>query len=256
MIEFDKYSETKPLKKNYLDYVGTGLLFSTIPDFDNFENAFFAGIKEKLPFKREIPKREFQFQVTSKNDFQASQKDLMQYIYEDNQEKPTIRLVAVNNALDFQCLPLKDQYEGFGVFLDKIIEILDLFFEIYNEKINLSSLILRKVNKFPYNEYKDRIGADLLSEKELFGDNISRSFKEIICSYENKIIEIRNGILPNNIQDNKDIIFDYIIKINNSTLLKNNSEEIKKQLVQFNLLAYNIFTQTIGENFFNDLKRE
>lgn len=256
MINFKKYNEPQQLNTNYLDYVGVAFMFSTISDFDSFENVFFAKIKKILPYRKEFPIKEVQLQITQKNSFQTAQKDLMQYIYEDNQENPTVRLVAVNNSLDFQCPPLRENYKGFDYFLNNIIELVYEFFNVYNDKVNLNSLVLRKINKFSYLNCKKDIGSNLLCEKELFSDLITQSFKEILCFYDNKIIEIRNGILPNGTTNDKDIIFDYLIKINNSNLLENDTSKIKKQLKELNLLAFNIFSQTIGDEFFKSLLQE
>lgn len=254
MINLYKHKKTLKLNKNYLDFVGVALQYSNIPDFDEIEREFFSNIKQILPFRKAIPIQQFQFQVTQKS-FQSTQNNVMQYVYEDTLDNTTIRLVASKNFLDFQCPPLKEKYEGFEVFLKKIIAVLKEFFKVYSSKINLNSLILRKINKLNYDEHKDIIGTDLLCEQKLFDNQIKQSFKEIVLTTENnQIIEIRNGILPDPNYENRSIIFDYTIKINNSGLLQNDSNYIKEQLTQYNLTAFNIFVQTIGKKFFKELQ--
>jgi len=255
--KFESFDEIKPFRKNTLSYVGIAFKFDNIIDFDTKQSAFYSAVKIKLPYKIEKPANEGSLMLTVSSErnqvgFNQSNESYIEYIYTDNKDNPTLRVIANRKKIDFQCIDPNSNYSTFKDFLEKVFTIFTIFTNIYDTDLNLMELVLRKINSIELDENVQYLNQTLLYELSIFNDIMNtNSYKEFsTIGNSGEIIEFKNGIIENGSADNKGlIIYDYTIKQDNPNVLKLDGTILQDILKDFSKKIYNLYCYCIGEEY-------
>ncbi|DAA98905.1 TPA: hypothetical protein CPT88_00585 [Candidatus Gastranaerophilales bacterium HUM_8] len=251
------FDEIKPFNKNTLKYVGIAFQFDNIIDFDNNQTLFYSHVKSLLPYKTERPASEGSLVLTispvqNQFGFNQQSESYTEYIYTDNKENPTIRVITNKKKIDFQCIDPENNYTSFKDFLEKIWKIFTVFCKAYPEKINLMEVVLRKINKVEIDGNETFLNQNILYESSLFDSftntNTYKEFTTVEDSGETVIF--RSGIIRNKAEsDNNLIIYDFTVKQDNPNELKLESEFLQEMLKQFSTKIFNLYCYCVSKDY-------
>lgn len=251
------FDEIKPFNKNTLKYVGIAFQFDNIIDFDNNQTLFYSHVKSLLPYKAERPASEGSLVLTispvqNQFGFNQQSESYTEYIYTDNKENPTIRVITNKKKIDFQCIDPENNYTSFKDFLEKIWKIFTVFCQAYPEKINLMEVVLRKINKVEIDGNETFLNQNILYESSLFDSftntNTYKEFTTVEDSGETVIF--RSGIIRNKAEsDNNLIIYDFTVKQDNPNELKLESEFLQEMLKQFSTKIFNLYCYCVSKDY-------
>ena len=251
------FDEIKPFNKNTLKYVGIAFQFDNIIDFDNNQTLFYSHVKSLLPYKTERPASEGSLVLTispvqNQFGFNQQSESYTEYIYTDNKENPTIRVITNKKKIDFQCIDPENNYTSFKDFLEKIWKIFTVFCKAYPEKINLMEVVLRKINKVEIDGNETFLNQNILYESSLFDSftntNTYKEFTTVEDSGETVIF--RSGIIRNKAEsDNNLIIYDFTVKQDNPNELKLESEFLQEMLKQFSTKIFYLYCYCVSKDY-------
>lgn len=255
--KIESFDEIKPFKKNTLSYVGIAFKFDNIIDFDTKQSSFYSAVKSELPYKIEKPASEGSLMLTVSPErnqfgFNQSNESYIEYIYTDNKDNPTLRVIANRKKIDFQCIDPNSNYSTFKDFLERVFKVFTIFTNTYNTDLNLMELVLRKINSIELDENAQYLNQTLLYESNIF-NNIANanSYKEFsTVGNSGEIIEFKNGIIKNGSANNKGlIIYDYAIKQDNPNVLKLDKIILQDILKDFSKKIYNLYCYCMSEEY-------
>ena len=259
------FSEIQPFNCNTLTYVGIAFQFDSIVNFDENQSVFYSKVKEKYPYKNETQTSEGSLMLTispEKNEFGFNQQseNFTEYIYTDNKDDPTIRFVVNRRKIDIQCINPQKNYDQFKNFLGKTMSILDVFCEVYNENLNLMSVVLRKINKINLDKEGIYLDTHLFYEQNMIQNysNVT-SYKEFLTrGSNNETIELRSGVIKNQSDNNEPfLIYDFLLRQDNPNLLKlDNKEELRSMLEEFSRKIYNLYCYCVGEKYIEKVLKQ
>ena len=251
------FDEIKPFNKNTLKYVGIAFQFDNIVDFDNNQTLFYSHVKSRLPYKTERPASEGSLVLTispvqNQFGFNQQSESYTEYIYTDNKENPTIRVITNKKKIDFQCIDPENNYTSFKDFLEKIWKIFTIFCQAYSDKINLMEVVLRKINKVEIDGNETFLNQNILYESSLF-DNFTNTntYKEFTTVEDSgETVIFRSGIIRNKAEsDNNLIIYDFTVKQDNPNELKLESEFLQEMLKQFSTKIFNLYCYCVSKDY-------
>ena len=253
----DSFEKIKPFKKNTLSYVGIAFQFDNIINFDDNQPIFYSRVRDKLPYKIERPASEGSLMLTISPErnqvgFSQQSESFTEYIYTDNKDKPTIRVITNKKKIDFQCIDPENNYLSFKKFYDDIMEIFTSFCNVYEHKLNLMEVVLRKINKIELDENVKYLNQSLLFELGMF-DNFTNTntYKEFsTIGNVGETIEFRSGIIKNKPESDKNlIIYDFTIRQDNPNVLKLDKDDLKNMLQDFSMKIYNLYCYCVSESY-------
>lgn len=251
------FDDIKPFNKNTLKYVGIAFQFDNIIDFDSNQTLFYSYVKSLLPYKTERPASEGSLVLTispiqNQFGFNQQSESYTEYIYTDNKDNPTIRVITNKKKIDFQCIDPENNYTSFKDFLDKIWKIFKSFYQAYSKKINLMEVVLRKINKVEIDGNEKFLNQNILYESSLF-DNFTNTstYKEFTTVEDSgETVIFRSGIIRNKAEsDNNLIIYDFAIKQDNPNELKLDKEFLQEMLKQFSTKIFNLYCYCVSKDY-------
>lgn len=257
--------EIQPHKKNTLDFVVAILQYDNLSKWlEEIQTYFYESIKEEYPFKETFQLDQRSFQLTPV-EITFTQTQAIGYLYIDDTENPTHRIVIDFQKIEFHCINPEKNYLSFDKFYERFKDICDhlntaISTATDNKLKNFipQKISLRQINKIENTPANIKfLNNRLIYEQEVFTDNdFGMSYKEFSSKEpDGDIVIARSGIIDEQTSGTikKYFVYDFEVLKDNPKNISLEPEIFKKSMYEFRRKIYNLFRYCIGEGYINNV---